>query len=274
MELTAAGYYVIPRYLGWKEFLAHTKEVLDCGNRMYIQFSSKEGPVLVTDFQKENGLNLDNAWLFTVSGVGHTHTLIEDITNFKFIQFRPNTEWVAIHMGSTKRINLEQFDEIFISDTFRKLKPVIVLHQEKFWHVMGLELNSYDGESCWYIYLKRQDSDFMTRIQMPLTQKFIYNPLSNSWSLDAPTEEITELEKIKVILKGEPIREVVVSGVPMKLVRVQEIARGVLFFVFMDEEKNKRYYYARRTTKLRIVTNPDTLRKEYLLDHIKAMHID
>lgn len=274
MEVNAAGYYVIPRYIGWEEFLIHTRDVLVCGNKMLVQFSMKEGPVQVTDFQKENGLDLDNAWLFTVSGVGHTHTLIEDITNFKFIQFRPNTEWVAIHMGSTKRINLEQFDEIFISDTFRKLKPVIVLHQEKFWHVMGLELNSYDGESCWYIYLKRQDSDFMTRIQMPLTQKFIFNPLSNSWSLDTPTEEITELEKIKVILKGEPIREVVVSGVPMKLVRVQEIAKGVLFFVFQDEDKNKRYYYARRTTKLRIVTNPDTLRKEYLLDHVKAMHID
>lgn len=274
MEVNAAGYYVIPRYLGWEEFLIHTRDVLACGNKMLVQFSMKEGPIQVTDFQKENGLDLDNAWLFTVSGVGHTHTLIEDITNFKFIQFRPNTEWVAIHMGSTKRIDLEQFDEIFISDTFRKLKPVIVLHQEKFWHVMGLELNSYDGESCWYIYLKHQDSDFMTRIRMPLTQKFIFNPLSNSWSLDAPTEEITDLEKIKVVLKGEPIREVVVSGVQMRLVRVQEIARGVLFFVFMDEEEKRRYYYARRTTKLRIVTDPDTLEKEYLLDHVKAMHID
>ena len=273
MELTAAGYYVIPRYMGWKEFLAHTKEVLDCGNRMYIQFSSKEGPVLVTDFQKENGLNLDNAWLFTVSGVGHTHTLIEDITNFKFIQFRPNTEWVAINMGSTKRINLEQFDEIFISDTFRKLKPVIVLHQEKFWHVMGLELAaSEEGE--WFIYLKRQECDFMTRIRMPLTQKFIYNPLSNSWTLDDPTVEITDLESIKKALKSEDVSEVIVSGVPMRLVRVQEIAKGVLFFVFLDTSEKRRYYYARRTTKLRIVENAESGRKEYLLDHVKAMHID
>lgn len=273
MELTSAGYYKIPRYMGWEEFLAQTRAVLDCGNHMYIQFSMKEGPVLVTDFRKENGLGLDNSWLFSISGAGYTHKLIEDITNFKFIQFRPNTEWVAINMGNTKRINLEQFDEIFISDTFRKLKPVIVLHQEKFWHVMGLELAGSE-EADWFIYLKRQDSDFMTRLPMPMTQKFIFNPLSNSWSLDAPTEEITDLEKIKVVLKGEPIREVVVSGVPMKLVRVQEIARGVLFFVFMDEEEKRRYYYARRTTKLRIVTNPDTLKKEYLLDHIKAMHID
>lgn len=273
MEVNAAGYYMIPRYIGWEEFLIHTRDVLECGNQMYIQFSSKEGPVLVTDFRKENGLGLDHSWLFSISGTGYTHKLIEDITNFKFIQFRPNTEWVAIHMGSTKRIDIEQFEDIWISDTFRKLKPVIVLHQERFWHVMGLEIAG-EEDSCWYIYLKRQDSDFMTRIRIPPTQKFIFNPLSNSWSLDAPTEEITDLQQIKVVLKGEPISEVVVSGVPMKLVRVQEIARGVLFFVFMDEEKKRRYYYARRTTKLRIVTNPDTLMKEYLLDHVKAMHID
>lgn len=177
-------------------------------------------------------------------------------------------------MGNTTRINLEQFEEIFIGDTFRHLNPVIVLHQEKFWHVMGMELNSYDGESCWYIYLKRQDSDFMTRIRMPLTQKFIFNPLSNSWSLDDPTQEIKDLEEIKKALKSDEVSEVVVSGVPMRLIRVQEIAKGVLFFVFQDREKNKRYYYARRTTKLRIVTDSETGERKYLLDHIKVMHID
>lgn len=273
MELTSAGYYKIPRYMGWEEFLAHTKDVLDCGNQMYIQFSSKEGPVLVTDFRKENGLGLDHSWLFSVSGTGHTHTLIEDITNFKFIQFRPNTEWVAIHMGSTKRINIGDFEDLYISQTFRKMTPVIFLHEGRFWHVMGLELAASE-EAEWFIYLKRQECDFMTRLHFNRDQKFIFNPLSDSWSLDDPTQEITDLEQIKKALKSEDVSEVVVSGVPMKLIRVQEIAKGVLFFVFMDEEKNKRYYYARRTTKLRIVENAESGRKEYLLDHIKAMHID
>ena len=224
MELTSAGYYKIPRYMGWEEFLEQTRAVLDCGNHMYIQF-------------------------------------------------RPNTEWVVIHMGSTKRIDLNQFEEIWISDTFRHLKPVIVLHQEKFWHVMGLELAG-EEDSGWYVYLKRQDSDFMTRIPMPPTQKFIFNPLSNSWSLDDPTQEITDLEEIKKALKSEDVSEVIVSGVPMRLIRVQEIAKGVLFFVFLDTSEARRYYYARRTTKLRIVENSESGRKEYLLDHIKAMHID
>ena len=259
--------------MGWEEFLAQTRAVLDCGNHMYIQFSSKEGPVLVTDFRKENGLGLDNAWLFAVSGVGNTHTLIEDITNFKFIQFRPNTEWVAIHMGSTKRINVGDFEELYISQTFRKMTPVIFLHEGRFWHVMGLELAaSEEGE--WFIYLKRQDSDFMTRIAFDRDQKFIFNPLSDSWSLDDPTQEITDLEQIKKSLKSDEVFEVIVSGVPMRLIRVQEIAKGVLFFVFRDTSEARRYYYARRTTKLRIVSNAENGNKEYLLDHIKAMHID
>lgn len=273
MELTSAGYYKIPRYVGWEEFLAQTRAVLDCGNHMYIQFSMKEGPVLVTDFRKENGLDLDNAWLFTVSGVGHTHTLIEDITNFKFIQFRPNTEWVAIHMGSTKRINVSDFDELYINQTFRKMTPVIFLHEGRFWHVMGLELAG-SNEAEWFIYLKRQECDFMTRVPFTRDQKFLYNPLSNSWSLDDPTQEIKDLEQIKKALKSEDVSEVIVSGVPMRLVRVQEIAKGVLFFVFLDTAEKRRYYYARHTTKLRIVENSESGRKEYLLDHIKAMYID
>ena len=273
MELTSAGYYRIPRYMGWEEFLIHTRDVLACGNHMYIQFSSKEGPVLVTDFRKENGLGLDNAWLFTVSGVGHTHTLIEDITNFKFIQFRPNTEWVAIHMGNTKRFSVSDFDELYINQTFRKMIPVIFLHEGRFWHVMGLELAA-SNEAEWFIYLKRQEGDYMTRIPFTRDQKFIFNPLSNSWSLDDPTQEITDLEQIKKALKSDDVSEVIVSGVPMRLIRVQEIAKGVLFFVFLDTAEKRRYYYARRTTKLRIVENAESGRKEYLLDHIKAMHID
>ena len=276
MELTSAGYYKIPRYMGWKEFLAQTRALLDCGNHMYIQFSSKEGPVLVTDFRKENGLGLDNSWLFSISGTGHTHTLIEDITNFKFIQFRPNTEWVAIHMGSTKRFSVSDFYELYINQTFRKMTPVIFLRAGYFWHVMGMEPTDaeMDGEKVWYLYLKRQDKDFMIRVDFSGDQKFIYNPLSDSWSLDNPTQEITDLEGIKKSLKSEDVSEVVVSGVPMRLIRVQEIAKGVLFFVFLDTSEKRRYYYARRTTKLRIVENAESGREEYLLDHIKAMHID
>lgn len=42
MEVNAAGYSVIPRYMGWEEFLAHTRAVLDCGNHMYIQVTDPD----------------------------------------------------------------------------------------------------------------------------------------------------------------------------------------------------------------------------------------
>ena len=176
-------------------------------------------------------------------------------------------------MGSTKRINVGDFEELYLSKTFRNLSPVIFLHGGYFWHVMGFELDaSEEGE--WFIYLKRQDRDFMIKLGFNRDQKFIFNPLSDSWSLDDPTQEITDLEGIKKALKSDEVSEVIVSGVPMRLIRVQEIAKGVLFFVFLDTSEKRRYYYARRTTKLRIVENTESGRKECLLDHVKAMHID
>ena len=176
-------------------------------------------------------------------------------------------------MGSTKRFGISDFEELYLSKTFRNLTPVIFLHEGRFWHVMGLELTAYE-EGEWFIYLKRHECDFMIRVPFARDQKFLFNPLSNSWSLDDPTQEIKDLEEIKKALKSDEVSEVIVSGVPMRLIRVQEIAKGVLFFVFLDTGEARRYYYARRTTKLRIVTDADTREKEYLLDHVKAMHID
>ena len=273
MEVNTAGYYVIPRYMGWKEFLIHTRDVLACGNKMLVQFSMKDGPVQVLYFNQVHDLGFDHAYLFQISDRPRGDILIEDLSQFKFIQFRPNAEWVAIHMGSTKRINVSDFEELYLSETFRHLHPVIFLHEGRFWHVMGLELAA-SNEADWFIYLKRQECDFMTRLHFDRDQKFLYNPLSNSWSLDDPTQEITDLEQIKKALKSEDVSEVIVSGVPMRLIRVQEITKGVLFFVFLDTSEARRYYYARRTTKLRIVENAESGRKEYLLDHVKAMHID
>ena len=273
MKLTDGGWYKTPRIIKGKDFLAYIHDTYASGNAMYVEFKASEGEVRILEYQRLYDVDTESAVLFTINTYPQESILLKNIEEYEFIQYRPQQAWKAIHMGSTKRIDLEQFEEIWISDTFRHLKPVIVLHQEKFWHVMGLELAGSE-EADWFIYLKRQDSDFMTRLSMPMTQKFIYNPLSNSWSLDAPTEETKDLEKIKHTLKSEDVSEVIVSGVPMRLIRVQEISKGVLFFVFLDTAEKRRYYYARRTTKLRIVTNPDTLRNEYLLDHVKAMHID
>ena len=273
MELTDDGFYKTPRIIkGW-DFLEHVKTTLYFGNEMYVQFSTNEEPQKVLSYRRLYDIGLANSVMFCISNRPRGDILIEHIEDFEFIQYRPQTVWKAIHMGSTKRINIEQFEELYISDTFRHLRPVIFNHASQFWHVMGLELAG-EEDADWYIYLKRQDSDFMTRLKMPRNQKFFYNPLSNSWALDDPTEEITDHDKIKEVLRKKGVWDVTVAGVPMKLIRVMNIAADVLFFVFKDEEDKSRYYYASKSTKLRVVTDVDTLEVRYLLDHIKAIHVD
>ena len=274
MKLTPSGFYETPRIIKGLAFLEHIHDVLECGNDMYVQFRINEPADKVLSYLRVYDSWYDDSVFFTLAKNPRGDIFLEHIEDFEFIQYRPHTEWKAIHMVSTKCINIEQFEELYISDTFRHLHPVIFNHANQFWHVMGLELANDDEDAIWYIYLKRQDSDFMTRIKIPLTQKFLYNPLSNSWALDDPTEEITDHDKIKEVLREEGVWNVTVSGVPMKLIRVMNIAADILFFVFKDEEDKRRYYYARKSTKLRVVTDVDTLEVKYFLDHVKAMHID
>ena len=274
MELTDGGWYKTPRIIKGKDFLAHIHDTYASGNAIYVEFKASEGEVRILEYRQLYDVDTESAVLFTINTCPQESILLKNIEEYEFIQYRPQKAWKAIHMGNTKRFNLEQFDELWLDQTFQKLHPVIVNHDGKFWHVMGLKLDVDADGSFWGLYLKRQDSDFMKEIRMPLTQKFIYNPISGSWSLDDPTQEITDLEGIKKSLKSNEVSEVIVSGVPMRLIRVQEIAKGVLFFVFLDTSESRRYYYARSTTKLRIVENAESGRKEYLLDHIKAMYID
>lgn len=276
MELTDNGFYKTPRIIKGLDFLPFARDVLDCGNELYVKFRTNHDADRILSFTWVFDLGFDSSVLFDIQSQLHNRILIENIEDFEFIQYRPQTEWVAINMGNTKRLGVNEFNVFRINETFQHLHPVIFLRAGYFWNVMGMEPTDAEvnGNKVWYLYLKRQDKDFMIRVDFSGDQKFIFNPLSDSWSLDNPTEEITDLEGIKKALKSEDVSEVIVSGVPMRLVRVQEIAKGVLFFVFLDTSEARRYYYARRTTKLRIVTNAENGRKEYLLDHVKAMHID
>lgn len=276
MELTDGGWYKTPRIIKGLDFLPFARDVLDCGNELYVKFGTNHDAYRILSFTRVYDLGFNNSVLFDIKNPIHNRILIEDITNFEFIQYRPQTDWVAINMGNTKRLGVNDFNKFRIGETFQRLHPVTFLRGGYFWNVMGMEPTDAEvnGNKVWYLYLKRQDKDFMIRVDFSGDQKFIFNPLSDSWSLDNPTAEITDLEGIKKSLKSDEVSEVIVSGVPMRLVRVQEIAKGVLFFVFLDTSEKRRYYYARPTTKLRIVENAESGRKEYLLDHIKAMYID
>lgn len=272
MELTDGGWYKTPRIIKGEDFLAHIHDEYASGNAIYVEFKASEGEVRILEYRRLYDVDTESAVLFTINTYPQESIPLKNIEEYEFIQYRPQQAWKAIHMGSTKRFSVSDFDELYIDQTFRKMTPVAFTHNNQSWTVMGLELAS--AETGWFIYLKRRDSDFMTRLNFNRDQKFLYNPISGSWSLDDPTQEIKDLEGIKQALRADAILDVTVSGVPMRLIRVQEIAKGVLFFVFQDEEKNKRYYYNRPAINLRIVTDSETGEQKYLLDHIKAMHID
>lgn len=183
MELTDGGWYKTPRIIKGKDFLAHIHDTYASGNAMHVEFKASEGEVRILEYRRLYDVDTESAVLFTINTFPQESILLKNIEEYEFIQYRPQQAWKAIHMGSTKRINIEQFDKIWLDQTFQKLHPVIVNHDGKFWHVMGLKLDVDADGSFWGLYLKRQDSDFMKEIRMPLTQKFIYNPISGSWSL-------------------------------------------------------------------------------------------
>ena len=174
-------------------------------------------------------------------------------------------------------ISIYELDNTYKESIRKHLKAVMIQYRNQFWYIMDIVPLFTDSGMVLDIYLKDRKYDSMEKVTVDDKQTFGYSQLSKTFFFvesEPETQEIKDLEEIKQTLRADTILDVTVSGVPMRLIRVQEIAKGVLFFVFQDEEKNKRYYYARRTTKLRIVTDSETGEKKYLLDHVKAMHID
>lgn len=176
-------------------------------------------------------------------------------------------------------ISIYEFKDTYKESIRKHLKAVMIQYHNQFWYIMDVVPLFTDTGMVWDIYLKDRKYDSMEKVTVNENQTFGYSQLSKTFFFVEPepeTQTITDLEEIKQTLRADTILDVTVSGVPMKLIRVQEIAKGILFFVFQDEEKNKRYYYNRPAIKLRIVTDPNAEigTKKYLLDHIKAMHID
>lgn len=172
----------------------------------------------------------------------------------------------------TDDVTVSEFESIFVSDTFSSMKPVTLYHQKRFWTVMQVsESLAHDGK--WLVWLKDHHSDDMTRLTVKESQTFTWMHGDKCWRLTMDVEEITDLEKIKQALRKDGLRQIFVSGVEMQFIRCQEITKGVLFFVFKNKDDQKEYFYAGRSTKLRIFTNLDTMEEKYCLDHARGMRI-
>ena len=235
---------------------------LRSSDRRYLE-ADTENPDLICFLGSEVGENI----------------FVTDITEWEFVQYRPNTAWKAIRMdkSNTEGINIYTFERTYKEEIRVNLKPVLIQYRNTFWYIMNIAPMFVKDGMVWDIFLKDRKYDSMVKVTVDDRQTFGYSALSKTYYFEASVPEVkqyTELEDIKQQLKQDGVFEVIVAGVPMKLVRAQEVAKGVLFFVFQDKDKEKRYYHANKGTKLRVITDVKEDTVEYLLDHIKAMHID
>ena len=276
MELNESGWYKTPRVMKGLQFLRHITETRKCGNCMIVDFG-RVIEVIDWRYLEADAENPDSI-CFLGSEVGE-NIFVTDITEWEFVQYRPNTAWKAIHMdeSNTEGINIYTFERTYKEEIRVNLKPVLIQYRNTFWYIMNIVPMFVKNGMVWDIFLKDRKYDSMVKVTVDDRQTFGYSALSKTYYFEASVPEVkqyTELEDIKQQLKQDGVFEVIVAGVPMKLVRVQEVAKGVLFFVFQDKDKEKRYYHANKGTKLRVITDVKEDTVEYCLDHIKAMHID
>jgi len=276
MELNESGWYKTPRVMKGRPFLRHITETRNCGNCMIVDFGRT---IDVVDWRYiEADEESPDPICFLGSEVGE-NVFVSDITEWEFVQYRPNTAWKAIRMdkSNTEGINIYTFERTYKEEIRVNLKPVLIQYRNTFWYIMNIVPMFVKDGMVWDIFLKDRKYDSMVKVTVDDRQTFGYSALSKTYYFEASVPEVkqyTELEDIKQQLKQDGVFEVIVAGVPMKLVRVQEVAKGVLFFVFQDKDKEKRYYHANKGTKLRVITDVKEDTVEYCLDHIKAMHID
>lgn len=172
-------------------------------------------------------------------------------------------------VGSEKKLSPIDFQDFYIKETFDNLHEVVVLYDEQFYTLMGM-LQNLAKPGNYYIYLKPWMYDCIRKVEVNSKQVFEYQKNSKAW-LVAPTEVLyTEVNDIKDQLRAEGVKKVIVAGVEKELKRVSEISSGLLHLVFAYDGELE-HFYSTKNTRLRV--REGKIATEYLLDHVKRMHV-
>ena len=161
------------------------------------------------------------------------------------------------------------FQDFYIKETFDRLKETVVLYDEQFYTVMGMRTNLAKPGN-YHLYLKRWVYDGIRKVEIGPNQKFIYQKNSNSWLVDPVEALFTDFNDIKDQLRADDVNTVIVSGVEKKLKRVSEISSDLLHLVFAYDGELE-HFYSTKNTRLRV--REGKIATEYLLDHVKRMHV-
>lgn len=172
-------------------------------------------------------------------------------------------------MKPEKTLDAIDFQDFYIKETFDRLKEVVVLHKEKFHTVLGMQHNLAKPGN-YQLYLMRRLSSTIQKIDISSKQQFEYYKNCDAWSIE-PTEVLyTEINDIKEQLRADDTEWVYVSGVKKRLKRVSEISSGLLHLVFAYDGELE-HFYSTKNTRLRV--REGKISTEYLLDHVKRMHV-
>lgn len=172
------------------------------------------------------------------------------------------------HMPETELAPID-FQDFYIKETFDHLKETVVLYDEQFYTVLGMRTNLAKPGN-YSLYLMRWAFDTIRKVEIAPNQRFIYQKNSNSWLVDPVEALYTDFTDVKDQLRADDVRKVIVSGVEKELKRVSEISAGILHLVF-EYEGETEHFYSTKNTRLRV--REGKIATEYLLDHVKRMHV-
>ena len=161
------------------------------------------------------------------------------------------------------------FQDHYIKNTFDKLEETVVLYDEQFYTVLGMRTNLAKPGN-YSLYLMRWAFNTIRKVEIAPNQRFIYQKNSNSWLVDPVEALYTDFIDVKDQLRAEGVKKVVVAGVEKELKRVSEISSGLLHLVFAYDGELE-HFYSTKNTRLRV--REGKIGTEYLLDHVKRMHV-
>nr|DAY18516.1 MAG TPA: hypothetical protein [Caudoviricetes sp.] len=234
----------------------------------------KGHPFEATGVQIEDG----NAIVIVAPNDEHIERVVyTDIDSLEF-EFTPGLDgkpgyYRAIRkeplMKPEKTLDAIDFQDFYIKETFDRLKEVVVLYQEKFHTVLGMQQNLAKPGN-YQLYLMRRLGGTVQKVNISSKQQFEYYKNADAWAIE-PTEVLyTKVDDIKEQLRSDDAAWIYVSGVKKKLKRVSEISIGLLHFTFVNGEQIE-HFYSTRGVRLRV--REGKIATEYLLDHVKRMHV-
>lgn len=161
------------------------------------------------------------------------------------------------------------FQDHYIKNTFDNLQETTVLYDEQFYTVLGMRTNLAKPGN-YSLYLMRRAFNTVRKVEIASNQRFIYQKNSKSWLVDPVEALYTDFADVKDQLRAEGVKKVVVAGVEKELKRVSEISSGLLHLVFAYDGELE-HFYSTKNTRLRV--REGKIATEYLLDHVKRMHV-